>query len=542
MTSFSVTIGSENATSVLNNPAADFAAKFCAAAELNHLARCSASPLGKEALDSLVAILLSSQFAGQRQRLFLYREAADTLARAAVRWKAELPGRKSLARLRKILIKTEDYAHRAVAEALGALPVQVSGPRIVAVEHQACPVTDWYALLETCKISVAGPPAWKGRSLVVPVTGGLLVLKFARSFEESLTALQTEHWWLEHLAGNRYRFRVPFALPRPLGCFKVVGLPWKPAPGFETEVTRPALAYLAHPDYFKYPNHGPGQPGLAAMQRSMAHCSWLLGYLAGQGVIHTSPIALFHNRVQRRRRRDQGRYEWFRAGRLDRWLASCRYPNLALCGLRDFEHLESIAGPGPELYRHLGTHLLSLLLVAASWFRNRRPELAGHDARGRPVDVRHLFDQDVLEKIIRAIFRHYYEGFTGLQHTGELPFDAGYLAVRMKEEMGVDRYMEEVLRVADQNQMSRSQFEDFLVRRGYKRQAAAAMQKGASDIVIISGPHLGGFNRPISLPEIITAVAAMAAVCIADRFQAESGLAAGLQPGDTLVPPAVGNG
>ena len=44
------------------------------------------------------------------------------------------------------------------------------------------------------------------------------------------------------------------------------------------------------------------------------------------------PIPLFHNRTQRLRRDDQGRYQWFRAGRLDQWLDSCAFPNLGLSG------------------------------------------------------------------------------------------------------------------------------------------------------------------------------------------------------------------
>jgi hypothetical protein len=43
---------------------------------------------------------------------------------------------------------------------------------------------------------------------------------------------------------------------------------------------------------------------------------------------------------------------------------------------------------------------------------------------------------------------------------------------------------------------------------------------GEKDILITSGPHLGDFNRQISLPELIEGVAAMSAVCIAGRFTA----------------------
>ena len=47
------------------------------------------------------------------------------------------------------------------------------------------------------------------------------------------------------------------------------------------------------------------------------------------------------------------------------------------------------------------------------------------------------------------------------------------------------------------------------------------MKRGEKDILITSGPHLGDFNRQISLPELIECVAAMSAVCIAGRFMSE---------------------
>jgi hypothetical protein len=37
-------------------------------------------------------------------------------------------------------------------------------------------------------------------------------------------------------------------------------------------------------------------------------------------------------------------------------------------------------------------------------------------------------------------------------------------------------------------------------------------------MLIVSGPHLGDFNRQICLPEMIEAVAAMSAVCVAGHF------------------------
>ncbi len=531
MTAAVVTIGSEQAVATLSSRNADFAAKFCAAAELNHLARRAETPLAPEAMDILADVLLGNQFAGQRQRFFLFREAADTLARAAVRWKATSMGGYALALLKKILVRVDDYAHRAVSEALGALPLAIAGP-VLKMPPATCnqQQVKWQHLLAANNLSITGQPAWKGRSLVVPVRNGVLVTKFARSGKDSLEGLIAEARWMDQLRSGSFAFKVPFAIPRPLrfgrsDCIRLAGIPWKPPSDFQACVFQPALVYLASADYFSYPNAGGANgPCFEQMAESLAACAWLLGYLAGCGVVHTSPIALFHNRVQRRRRRDRGRYQWFRSGRLDRWLESCRYPNLSLCGLRDFEHLESVASSGIELYRHLGTQLLSLVLVAASWFRNRRPDMVGRDRRGRPVDVRKLFDRGKLEQAVAGIYGRYHQGFTGSALQVTLPFDSGRLTERMIDEMGVDRHMEEVLRVADQNQMDRMQLEAFLVERGYSKDQAAGIKKGAADIVIISGPHLGGFNRPISLPELIEAVAAMSATCVADRFLDENGL------------------
>jgi hypothetical protein len=110
---------------------------------------------------------------------------------------------------------------------------------------------------------------------------------------------------------------------------------------------------------------------------------------------------------------------------------------------------------------------------------------------------------------------------------GATPLDAGALAGRMIEEMGVDRHMEEVLRAADQNAMTRAEFENFLRRRGFPASRIETLRQGEGDLTVPTGPHLGGFNQPISLPELITAVETMAAVCIAGRHRRHVGLAKG---------------
>jgi hypothetical protein len=78
--------------------------------------------------------------------------------------------------------------------------------------------------------------------------------------------------------------------------------------------------------------------------------------------------------------------------------------------------------------------------------------------------------------------------------------------------------------VADQKEMSEGDFRAFLMERGLESQEVDRLKKGDEDIVIDSGPHLGGFNDSISLPELIESVGTMSAFCIAGRFRQEIGL------------------
>jgi len=284
------------------------------------------------------------------------------------------------------------------------------------------------------------------------------------------------------------------------------------------------MAFLAPKDYFSYPNdHRPGRrlhpdQFLGVMSRN----AWLFGKLTAHGIVHSAPIPLFHNRVQRNRRQDGGYYEWQRGGRLDRWLHSCRYPNFGVTGIRDFEHFISFNGPSRQLCYHIGTQLLSLLLTAGSYFRNKDIARLGIDERGNAVDARDLFDRPFFQEVILDIFSNYYRAFTGKDLEGNPPFQIGDLAFRMIEEMGVDRHMEEILRVVDQEGMSEGVFREFLISRGYREEEIRDFRKGEQDIVIHTGPHLGGFNERISLPELIESVGAMSALCIAGKWATEN--------------------
>ena len=114
----------------------------------------------------------------------------------------------------------------------------------------------------------------------------------------------------------------------------------------------------------------------------------------------------------------------------------------------------------------IGKHFIGMLLVTGSYFRKKDLNLLGLDEGGQPTDARNLFEKGVLEKIVCGIFCNYYEGFTGTLFREQVPFDLEPLIGRMIEEMGVDRYMEERFRVADQQAMTDKAFRSFLVDRG----------------------------------------------------------------------------
>jgi hypothetical protein len=138
------------------------------------------------------------------------------------------------------------------------------------------------------------------------------------------------------------------------------------------------------------------------------------------------------------------------------------------------------------------------------------------------VDARDLFDAPALERMVEGTFLQYYDGFTGTAFTGAPPFDPQTLTARMIEEMGVDRHMEEVLRAHDQERMTDEAFAAFLSERGFTPPEIVRFSKGREDITLITGPHLGGFNDRISLPELIDAVEGMAALCVCGKFAAQS--------------------
>lgn len=519
----------QKACEAIENAAFDFTAKFYAAYDLFYIAQTHAGIIDPRSIEALKGLLLSTAFNGQRQRRFLFREAANVLATVV-----RLGLRKSIAQkaydaLLAVLYHGRDHAHQAAAEALGNLSTGLCGPKLPDVEAETIPLVKWKTLLAHQPFSTDCEFKAKGRSLAASLPGHkIAVIKLANHSRHG-PKLRRELQWMGKLSDlslpRRYRFDVPRAVK--IGGAELIQLEALPSSLRPKRISssKPlAIAFTASADYYGYPNaHRPNShPDAEAFVEIMGRNAFLFGWLTGRGIVHAAPIPLFHNRVQQERRRDGGVYEWFRAGRLDRWLTSCAYPNFGLSGLRDFEHFEVFKSDGLKLYRHMGNHLLSLLLVAGSYFRAKDYRRRGWNRDGEPVDARHLFDPDLLRDVVAAIYGQYYRGFVGELPKSRPPVDLHRLIDRMIDEMGVDRHMVEFLRVADQQQMSQAVFEAFLMDRGYTRQGLTDIQKGARDLVLHTGPHLGAFNRGISLPEIIEAAAAMAAVCVAERFLKEA--------------------
>ena len=511
---------------VLTSVDYDFSAKYLAVCHLHRLAGAQPEKIGPKTIAGLESIFYNPRISAQTQAYFLFKEAAGALCSVLACLSHDACARKAHDAVMNMMSRTTGHAQRAAAEALGALPFSITGTAPKQEARREPPAITWQAFLEETKVSCEGLPRFMGRSLVVKTAGKdrLLVVKLAGEKDKPEFLLH-EASWLNHLGRNGDAFPVRFHVPETVsvrGCFlfRLMDLPVPETGRKKRHGKGFTIAFLAHPDYFCYPNEADGEKQLGSEEFLEAICrnAFLFGKLTGLGMIHTAPIPLFHNRVQGPRRDDQGRYLWQRGGRLDQWLWSCRYPNFGCSGIRDFEHLETYRGPARKTYLPMGAQLLSLLLVTGSYFRMKDSRRVGLDPDGHPVDARELFHKPLLVKIIQGIFHHYYSGFVGKPFKGVLPLNFSSLADRMVDEMGVDRYMEEILRVADQREMTDNDFLDFLVELRVPMAEAMQMKKGAEDITLYTGPHLGGFNQQISIPELIESVGTMAALCLYGRY------------------------
>ena len=513
----------------------DFGALYTAVASLQFSLEQISAEERQASIRVLSQVLEKQPHKQRRQSYFLHRKTAETLLdilTGTVQPDISAAARQALI---DCLSRTGSTALRAAAEALGSLPVKLPAPTAPVFDNESSAINvSWPTFLDRIGEKPGNRFLWKGRNLILPLpqTGRVLTIKTAvRPDDQQL--LHAEGAWMDHLSNIWPRLCDRpdiFTIPKPVRIknryvFRLQGLPGTTITTPDGAGERYAAGFISHPDYFCYPNeYEPSRPlsnrEIVAMLNNGA---FILGKLASTGIIHTAPIPLFHNRVQRHRREDGGIYQWPRGGRLDRWLDSCRFPNIGKTGLRDFEHFIGFNDHSGNLYEYIGTHLFSLVLIAGSCFRNRDPSRVGLRPDGSPVDARDLFDPVLLKTALDHIFYPYYQGFTGNRYSGKPPLDLDRLTGRLIDEMGVDRHMEEILRVAEQQVMTDREFFAFLSERGFKAEEITGIKKGAADITILTGPHLGAFNSRISLPELTEFCAVTAAVCIADRFFSEPG-------------------
>ena len=516
--------GLENA---LTNRNLEFSAAFMVVQDLHQLVEANPAIIRPETISALKNVLEDSKHIPQTQSFFLYKEAADALSTILVLSVDEPLSKQSISFLKHVVNTGSGMQQRAATEAMGSLPLQVRGPTIPENSSEKIPRVKWNDILKLNNIAGCDTPVIRGRSLVASINNSpkILVVKFAVT-ENALDLIKKEAEWMHYLSSYGYSFPVRFKIPKPVQIngsylFRLKNLPVRPPEGSNINPKlNYAIAYIAHKDYFTYPNDHRKAKQLTKdkFKEVILQNAWLLGKLTSLGIVHSAPIPLFHNRVQGNRRDDHGAYEWHHGGRLDRWLHSCRYPNFGITGIRDFEHLISHQGSSRDLYRHIGSHILSLALVIGSYFRNFEADKVGFDEHGKPLDVRYLFDKSLLEKLLQGIFQEYYNGFVEEKFCGDLPFDFEQLSARMIEEMGVDRFMEEMLRVADQAEMTEIEFREFLTQRGCSEEEIEGYKKDVNDITIQTGPHLGGFNQTISVPELIQCIGAVSAYCIGSRY------------------------
>lgn len=476
-------------------------------------------------VNAVATVLASPRHSRQTKAIFLYRSASQILFKIISARPESTETARSLDVLKGIATAATQPQHQAASEALGSLPLAICGPGIRFGPLEKPPAASYR---DIC--NAAGLPSFSraqriGRSLVTPLPGSrqLLVVKLGRG-SSAIPDLAAESTWIKRFQNLTHRLPLDFKIPHPVCIHGEAVFRFRNSSRTTSRSRREisfGTAFLVHEDYYRYPNdHRRGwRLSSAELRRVLNMNAALLARLTAEGIVHTAPIPLFHNRIQRNRRQDQGLYQWQRGGRLDQWLFSARFPNFGKTGIRDFEHFVSIASRKYDVYEVIGMHLLSLVLVLGSHFRNKTPESFGRDEFGNPVDMRHLFDKPLFEQLLMEIAAAYYENFVGRPFPGKLPFDFSGLADRLIDSMGIDTDMEEILRSHDRQQMSTDELKDFLRQKGVPPETIQRQLKVPGDIAIQTGPHLGGFNQKISVPELITYLEIFAALSVAGRYE-----------------------
>ena len=499
----------------------EFSAAYMDLRNLRALLQKSPDCADEKIVHAVWDILIEGRYSSQRMSQLLYRECSKTLAAVGHGCSDQDLSRKAIHLQIQAASTCKKYSSIEASGGLGVLSFNLALPDPPEAFSGFAPSIRWENLLKSAEAT--DTPVFSGRTAVMKCKGEnrIFAVKILRKGEIP-EGLHLEGRWMERLQKDskmcKYRFDcpVPYTIAGHI-VFKLEGLPADSPENLHEELY--AMAYHAHSDYFVYPNDDREEKRCSPeeMLEIMSRNSYILGWLAGRGIVHDAPIPLFHNRVQATRRTDEGVYQWRRFGRLDRWLDSCRYPNFGRSGLRDFEHLQIIKPGRDSFYWALGSHFMSILLVLGSWFRAQQPELCGLNKEGEPVDARCLFDARLFEKVVQECFNSYYQGFTGRAYENEINLHIPELVQAMINEMGVDRHMFEFMRIVDQDILEETEFRKYLIKCGMDKEKALTIQKGKEDIPLTTGPHLGDFNSTISLPEIIEWSAMAAGCCVASK-------------------------
>jgi len=510
----------------LLNQKLDFSAAYMAVQYLVTQMESAPESITDNTLDALVFLIESNQFNSQKQVLFLYKEACMALVHMARKSWIPLTIR-IIPQLQKILISSKGKQKRAVAQALGRLPVRLKyfEPFVLVPS----PFQISLDLLLSCFKNIDPLSVkWQGRSLMVQTkNNGVGIIKFAKS-KANIAELVNEILWMDFLQKYPPCPATKFHIPCPVrveehSLFEIIHSSKNLLKNKQFYLQPIAIAYTAKAQYFEYPNEDVLEKNfpIDQIKEIFFRNAHLLGNLTSNGIIHTALIPLFHNRVQQGRRNDNGAYLWEHGGRLDQWLDSCRYPNFALSGLRDFEHLIKISD-SKSLGHYIGEHILSFILVIGSYFRNKAPLKRGKTQCQTPCDTRDLFDRDLFLDLIKGVVEHYYQGITGQPPGLSLFMGLPELTDSLIKKMGMDEHMEEILRVQDQQSMDKTDFAQFLKERGIHD--TKGYTQGEKDIVLITGPHLGDFSQPISIPALIEFLFCLSSLCVSDRFLMENAL------------------
>lgn len=473
----------------------------------------------RHTLDALFSVFEATRFKKAKQVFFLYHEAACALVDMGRAMESDIT-RTIVPKLMSLLIKSSGNRLRALSQALGRLASTRSAQNIPLIPDNAMPLDIDLADLSE-KFTPTGEKslidrhwAWKGRSLIVrEETRILAVIKFATT-KNNINEIHREAIWMEWLSKNT--LDSDNHIPEPVrirGSHLFNITDELPEGGPEKLYGAVCIVFIPCPGYYEYPNLKGAD--WEQIKSSFFKSALALGKLSSQGLFHTALIPLFHNRVQQERRNDNGRYLWEHAGRLDQWLDSSRFPNFAASGLRDFEHLVCQTKP-LDLEHYTGEYLLSFILVAGSCFRNKAPHRRGTDGTQPYVDTRDLFCPDRFESLLTGVCEHYVKGLTQSETFNPAPFNIPALIENLIEKMGLDEHMQESLRVQDQLAMDDEQFINFLTDRGVTQIPV----KGKEEITLFTGPHLGGFNQSISIPELIDFLFKFSAFCVASCYLA----------------------